>query len=157
MHIQTLQQYVLWADDDPGDRSMVVEVLRENNYPVDVVEAENGREALDYLQSVHASDHLPCLIVLDLNMPQLNGKQTLQALKEKEQYHSIPIVVFTTSSSDADKEFYKKYQVPLFTKPINYRALNTTICEILGYCERSATAQSCTTYNDPWETNLGST
>ena len=72
---------ILWADDDVDDLLLFREVLEELTQSFDVVEAANGKEALAYLQKAKAASLLPCLIILDINMPVLNGKETLVAIK----------------------------------------------------------------------------
>src|SRR3569833_283526 len=93
---------ILWADDDADDLMLMKEILIKNNRNYEIVEVRNGKEALDFLQKSKETAHLPCLIILDINMPILDGKETLSILKKEEAYKSIPVVVFTTSNSELD-------------------------------------------------------
>ena len=71
---------VLYADDDEDDLLLVKDSLSKYSN-VEVVTAQDGLEALSYLRNLSAADPLPCLIILDVNMPQLNGKQVLKDIK----------------------------------------------------------------------------
>jgi CheY-like chemotaxis protein len=64
----------------------------------------NGRKVLDFLQELDEDDY-PCLIIMDMNMPVLDGRETLASIKTDERYQSIPVVVFTTSDSQVDQSF----------------------------------------------------
>src|SRR4051812_23327466 len=90
---------ILWADDDPDEIAIMREVLQYFDTGYDIVEVRNGKKVLDYLHAAVTTDTLPCLIVLDINMPVLNGKDTLARIKQNPALKSIPVVVFTTSSS----------------------------------------------------------
>src|SRR5689334_16301632 len=111
------KSFILWADDDEEDFNMIKDVLEELNLPFDVVEVNNGREALNTLLKSRQTGNLPCLIVLDINMPVMDGKETLSLIKGTNVFKDIPVVVFTTSSSELDKMYFRKFQVEMLTKP----------------------------------------
>ncbi|HJW16823.1 MAG TPA: response regulator [Flavisolibacter sp.] len=136
MEILTKQPTVLWVDDDVDDLMMIGHVLNDMDRKVNLVEAGDGKKALDLLHEMHELEQFPCLIVLDLNMPGMDGKQTLQYIRSQSQFGSIPLVVFTTSDRLADIAFCKQYNVPLFTKPIDYKSLKKTMGDILGFCKQ---------------------
>src|SRR4051812_6640225 len=125
---------ILWADDDPDDLQLMREVLVKNGSDYDIVEVKNGKEALDYLEEAKKESHLPCLIILDINMPVLDGKETLSILKKTEAFSSIPVVVFTTSDSELDKIFCRRFNTEMLTKPPSYARLETVVMKLLTYC-----------------------
>ncbi|MGZ3840391.1 MAG: response regulator [Flavisolibacter sp.] len=127
---------ILWADDDADDLMLMKEILLKNQRNYEIAEVRNGKEALDFLQRSAETAQLPCLIILDINMPILDGKETLSILKKHEVFQSIPVVIFTTSSSELDKIFCKKYQVEMITKPPHYKSLETAVLRLLNYCSR---------------------
>jgi len=139
MEIITTLPTVLWVDDDVDDLMMIGHVLDDMGHKVNLVEAGNGKEALELLQDMCDKKQSPCLIVLDLNMPGMDGKQTLQYIRSQSSFRSIPLVVFTTSDRPADIAFCKQYNVPLFTKPIDYKSLKKTMVEILKFCKVNET------------------
>jgi CheY-like chemotaxis protein len=92
---------ILLVEDDQVDTIAVVRALKEIHVMNEVVHSENGEEALVYLQD--PSRYKPCLILLDLNMPIMNGIEFLRAIKDDEQLRRIPVVVLTTSEEHEDK------------------------------------------------------
>lgn len=125
---------ILCVDDDADDLLLLNEILQEYNEDFNVKEAHNGRQAIDILQTAKAEEDLPCLIILDINMPVLNGKQTLTYIREDETFKSIPVVVFTTSGSSADKHFCNMYGAEMITKPPNYNSFKTVVHKLLRFC-----------------------
>lgn len=108
---------ILYAEDDPDDRELLKETLSFTGIEHRLIEAVNGMEALSYLQSDAGLRNRPVLVLLDLNMPILNGRETLQKIKEQPDTADIKVIVFTTSGSPADKEFCDRYQAEMITKP----------------------------------------
>ena len=125
---------ILWADDDPDDLMLLRQVLQEldNNYEVE--EVNNGREALDYLEAAAKNNNLPCLLILDINMPVMDGKETLVKIKADQKLENLPIVVFTTSSSKLDRLFCEKHNVKMITKPPSYMNLTEAVKKLLTFC-----------------------
>ena len=97
---------------------------------------QNGREALDYLDQADAADNLPCLIILDINMPVLDGKETLSLIKKDERFRAIPVVVFTTSASELDRMFCQRHNTTMITKPPAYHNLESAVMHLLDFCNR---------------------
>lgn len=128
------KHYILWADDDPDDLLLVKDILFAHDREFEIIEVHNGREAMSYLKGSVAGKALPCLIILDINMPVMDGKQTLVAIKNIEAFRSIPVVVFTTSESELDKQFCKKMNVEMVTKPPSYQRLEDSVVKLLTYC-----------------------
>src|SRR5690242_8354851 len=116
MHVSE-PRIVLYADDDLDDKEWVNDACKNANSSLELKFVENGKEVLKYLENIHR-DEIPSLIVLDLNMPELDGRQTLKALKIHPVYNKIPVAVVTTSSSRIDMEVCQKLGAALFlTKP----------------------------------------
>ncbi len=124
---------ILWADDDADDLHMMRDILKKNNRPFELIEVQNGKEAIDYLQN-QSPDHLPCLIILDINMPVLDGKKALSIIKQSESFQSIPTVVFTTSNSELDRMYCQKYNTEMITKPPDYKSLQSAVLRLLDFC-----------------------
>ncbi|HJW15471.1 MAG TPA: response regulator [Flavisolibacter sp.] len=125
---------ILWADDDADDLMLMKEILLKNNRNFEIVEVRNGQEVLDYLQKAGQENAYPSLIILDINMPIMDGKETLSHLKQSNEYAGIPVVIFTTSNSEIDKLFCRKYQVEMITKPPHYKSLEKAVLKLISYC-----------------------
>jgi CheY-like chemotaxis protein len=130
-----LQHKILWADDDYDDLQMMKEILSKKKRDFQIVEVHNGKEALEYLQQIDDESELPCLIILDINMPVLDGKETLSILKTTREYKEIPVVVFTTSESELDKLYCKKFNTEMVTKPPTFSTLGAALDKLLKQCE----------------------
>ena len=128
------KKHILWADDDLDDLMLMRHVLQDIGEEYDIKEVNNGREALDYLEAVKQKDQLPCLVILDMNMPVLNGKETLNLIKKDEALKNIPLVFFTTSNSELDKMYCKRFGVEMITKPPRYNNLKDAVKRLLDYC-----------------------
>ncbi|MCH7471817.1 response regulator, partial [bacterium] len=98
---------ILMVDDDPDDCQLVTEALQEAGLANELRFAEDGEELMDYLHhrgkfADPASSPTPDLILLDLNMPKMDGREALKEIKSNRKLKLIPIVVFTTSQSEQD-------------------------------------------------------
>jgi CheY-like chemotaxis protein len=94
---------ILVVDDDKEDHMILQEYFSEANIEDKVAFVENGVKALQYLENIADADDLPKLIVLDLNMPLLNGSQTLLQLKQNVRLKNIPVIIYSTSESENEK------------------------------------------------------
>lgn len=130
----TVKHTILWADDDYDDLQMMREILAKKKGDFEIAEVHNGKEALEYLRSAKKNSDLPCLIILDINMPVLDGKETLSIIKNTGDYKDIPIVVFTTSESELDKLYCKRFDTEMITKPPTFSTLNAALDKLLKFC-----------------------
>jgi len=102
-------------DDDEDDRELFQLALQETNAGVNYVSAQSGYEALEMLEK---GEVVPDYIFLDLNMPQMSGRECLAELKQKINSAAIPVIIFSTSSDPRDIEDTKKLGAADFiTKP----------------------------------------
>src|SRR5687768_15990127 len=113
-------QTIICVDDDPDDLQLLKEAIETIDPTFKIIQAQNGEEGLALLHKLQAQNILPCLIILDINMPKMDGRQTFQMIRAEEHFSSIPIVIFSTSSSPLDKMFFAKKNVEYFTKPISF-------------------------------------
>jgi CheY-like chemotaxis protein len=110
------QKWIFIVDDDPDDRFMVQDACRESNIPVSCHELSDGSELIEHLES--NAPPRPDLILLDLNMPRVDGYEVLKFLKGSEDTRIIPTIVFTTAGNEkrkaldsgADYFFHKPYK-----------------------------------------------
>ncbi len=118
---------ILYAEDDYDDFIILSDAFKAYSENINIIRAENGVKVIDYLKDAEEDLKFPDLIVLDLNMPVMDGKETLIKLKSTERYNQIPVVIFTTSSDSRDKRILEQYDVPFFTKPISYQDLRPIV------------------------------
>lgn len=96
--------FILIADDDQEDRYLLTTAFEEIGRSNDIYLVENGLQVFTYLDASIEQTNIPSLIVLDLNMPILNGMETLSRLKAHSLYKDIPVIMFTTSVHEVEKE-----------------------------------------------------
>jgi CheY-like chemotaxis protein len=96
------KHHILIVDDDADDREIIKDAFMTSEEEQEYIFLENGDKLIDYLEeNIHSNS--PSLILLDLNMPGKDGRETLKEIKSDKRYQHIPIIVFTTSSSHRDK------------------------------------------------------
>ena len=103
-HLQMNNSHqILVVDDDVEDHLILDTFFREAGLDTVVGYRENGQQALYYLEEIDEDARLPRLIVLDLNMPILNGTQTLLHLKQISRFKHIPVIIFSTSQNETER------------------------------------------------------
>lgn len=130
----TLKHTVLYADDDVDDIELLKDVFLPYSNNVELVTFANGFQLISYLQNLKTEDASPCLIILDINMPLLDGKETLIEIRNSYRTKEVPVILFTTSSQPRDKEFAFKYNAGFITKPLNYQQLGHIADIFIDYC-----------------------
>ena len=127
------ERVVLYADDDADDRMLLSQTFQIVAPDVVFDEVADGHQVFNYLEA--RKENLPCLLILDLNMPGLNGKEIVRRLKLDDDYQNLPVVVFTTSANPADRDECAGYGVDLVTKPIDLGDFERTASHLLSYCQ----------------------
>jgi CheY-like chemotaxis protein len=123
---------IFYAEDDADDLYILQEVFEA--YPeVELRHFNHGGELLEALSGMEPADW-PCLILLDLNMPQLDGRETLIALRRNEKWARIPVFLFTTSNSVVDLRFADNWNVELITKPLLFDGMEQVARQIVSHC-----------------------
>lgn len=128
--------HILLADDDEDDRFLVLEAFRQQFPDSRLTMVEDGEELLEFLERREAYQHtppdMPDLILLDLNMPRIDGRDVLRQLKQNPSWRHIPVVVLTTSDAQPDvQRSYTDGANSFITKPSNFQGLLNT-AQILG-------------------------
>lgn len=115
---------ILVVEDDMEDRYFISQTFTELGFQDDVAFVDDGLMLIDYLATGAAT---PKLIVLDLNIPRLNGTEVLKTLKQHDSYRDIPVVIFSTSVNPIEKEACLALGAHEYvTKPIRYSDYITT-------------------------------
>jgi len=120
---------ILIADDDPDDRMLALEALNENHLTNNIYFVEDGEELLDYLHhrgqyTDVASAPRPGMILLDLNMPRMDGRESIREIKSTAELRDIPVVILTTSKSEEDiARTYNLGANSYITKPVTFEGL----------------------------------
>jgi CheY-like chemotaxis protein len=126
-----MSKTILFVDDDADDRDVLADVLQQVSTQVNAVFAENGLKAIEYLS---ASSQLPCLIVLDLNMPVLDGKETFKKIKNELNLGSVPVIIFTSSHNPNDRNLFHSLGIEYITKPDDFSHLNKIVGHMVNVC-----------------------
>ncbi|MBM0232174.1 response regulator [Micromonospora sp. STR1_7] len=124
---------ILVVDDDPGDVLMIEEALADSDVDKVIDVVSDGEEAMEFLRAEgrHEQARRPDVILLDLNMPRMDGRQVLGAVKQDEDLRTIPIVVLTTSNADTDIVGSYTLQANAYvTKPIDLDDFNDVVRRI---------------------------
>ena len=125
---------ILCVDDDEDDLAFVRDVIHSQHHDFIIEEASNGLEAINFLDRSVKKQQLPCLIIMDINMPKMDGRQTINRIKEIPELQPVPIVIFTTSANPADQEYFEKKGIHFITKPYDYKVFREQIVDLLGFC-----------------------
>ena len=128
---------ILLVEDDEVDVMNVQRAFKKNNITNPLYLASNGLEALSILRGSNKQINIPQvrrIILLDLNMPKMNGIEFLRELRADEQLQSIPVIVLTTSNEDKDKvEAYKLNVAGYILKPVTFSNFVETVATMNKY------------------------
>ncbi|MGC2463845.1 MAG: response regulator [Candidatus Acidiferrum sp.] len=127
---------VLLVEDSPGDVRLTREAFREANESIHLHVACDGVEAMAFLKREGAHDRAPRpdIILLDLNLPKMDGREVLAHIKDDEDLKTIPIVILTTSEAEAD--IVKSYQLQAncyLSKPVQLEAFESLVKSINNF------------------------
>ena len=130
---------ILVAEDDPDDRLLIKDAFEEARISNEVTFVEDGIELLDYLNRTGRyadlmGDFLPGLVLLDLNMPRMDGREALTKIREDANLRRIPVVVLTTSK--AEEDIFRTYDSGVnsfITKPVTFEKLVAVVKSITDY------------------------
>ncbi|TCJ14324.1 response regulator [Flaviaesturariibacter flavus] len=131
------QHTIVYMDDDQDDLQLLREAMDRFDGDYQLLDAADGIEGLELLQRLKAGHELPCLIVLDINMPRMDGRRTFQQIRKDPALAHIPIVIFSTSNSELDKLFFRGKNVEYITKPVHFNSLVEVAERMLQTCHEA--------------------
>ncbi|HZY79569.1 MAG TPA: response regulator [Cyclobacteriaceae bacterium] len=127
---------ILVVDDDKEDQLILQEYFAESGITGKVIYLDNGEVTINHLEGIPEDDELPRLIVLDLNMPVLNGTQTLLYLKREPRFKKIPVIIFSTSENEDDRRKCLSYgAVDYLVKPMSYEEGQAIVKRFASYLD----------------------
>jgi two-component system, response regulator len=126
---------ILLVEDSHDDYEATIRSLKLNHLANPVHWCKNGREAIDYLQSTNNTlSHKPALILLDLNMPGIDGRQVLKMIKQDDSLKTIPVIILTTSADTKDIDHcYANGASTYIQKPVSFEGLTNAIRTMKDY------------------------
>lgn len=133
MEFEDMSFQVLLVDDNPGDVRLTQEAFKDAKVHLEMHVAGDGVEAMEFLlrQGKYGSATRPDLILLDLNLPRMDGRQVLAEIKNHPTLKAIPVVILTTSASDADIErSYLLHANCYISKPVDLEGFLTVVQSI---------------------------
>ena len=109
--------HILLVEDNEGDIMLITEAFEDNNFPARMSVARNGQEAINRLHA--EGEDLPDMVILDVNLPKINGHEVLAHIKADDALSHIPVIMLSTSSTESDiKKAYSGYACCYITKPV---------------------------------------
>lgn len=132
------EEYILIADDDIDDIEILTTALNDLKVAPKVVTAKNGKGVIEYLQSCMTvnKSKVPCVVIMDMNMPLMDGRETVVAIKGLEVFKGLPIILYSTSKNKTDELFAQKWQVRYLEKPDTVDGLNKLANLIVEACKK---------------------
>jgi two-component system response regulator len=127
---------ILLVEDSAGDRMLIARKLKKLNSNCNVLEMENGELAVNYLSQIRSQYEIPVpdIILLDLNMPGMNGLEVLKRLKADQMLKVIPVIMFTSSQLEKDIiKCYREQANAYVVKPVNYEDYDLAIESIFSH------------------------
>jgi len=126
------KKLILYAEDDSDDRFIFENSFEPFKNEVKILLFNDGLELITFLRT--SEEEKPSLIVLDINMPRLDGKDALRVLRALPQYSEIPVVLLTTSSSPVDRFFAQHFNAGFITKPMDESEMKKITSDLLKFC-----------------------
>lgn len=129
-----LPKTILLADDDLDDQQLLEEALLHVEPTAEIHTVSSGLEVFDYLQNC-CEENLPCLIILDYNMPHLSGAEVLEKLCQLKRFLSVPKIIWSTSDAPQYREICKDNgAAAYFHKPPSFEGMIILAERMLGIC-----------------------
>lgn len=130
------EKNILLVEDNPADVRITREALKAGNIKVKMSVVNDGVEAMNFLmkKGKYSNEHLPSIILLDLNLPRKDGREVLEEVKNDPDLKSIPIIILT--SSKAEEDIQKSYQLHCncyLSKPVGLNEFETLITLINNF------------------------
>jgi two-component system, response regulator len=127
------QPYFLYVEDDEDDVVLLNEMMEISSLGTKFKTVRNGFEAIKFLQGIKKGQTFPSLILMDIHMPRLNGKETLEFLKSDDIYCLIPVLLFSESQHPENLSFFNQMRTEVLPKPGNFKSWKATIGRITSY------------------------
>jgi two-component system response regulator len=130
------KKVILLVEDNPDDVQLTLRALKKNKIMNDVVAAQDGVEALEYLYGTgqyagRDTKVLPQVVLLDLKMPRMDGLEVLHRIRADERTKLLPVVILTTSSEDKDRvESYKLGANSYIRKPVDFNQFAVSVQQL---------------------------
>jgi CheY-like chemotaxis protein len=124
-------KYIIYVDDDYDDKELLQEAF-ESIADYELVTLDDGLELIHYLEK---AERLPNLIILDINMPALNGRDTMRILRGTESFKDIPLVMFSTTSNPIEIARFRASKIDLINKPVNYSSVKGIVQQLISYAQ----------------------
>ena len=127
-------KYFIYADDDEDDRNTMIEMIAAIDQDLQVIGVSNGLAVLNCLKQLEPSEVLPCFILLDINMPVLNGFETLELLKLSD-FKEIPVILYSTSHDTREEQSAISMGAEnLISKPFSLKGIEEITSQFAGFC-----------------------
>ena len=127
-------RYIIFADDDADDLELITGYFRQYDNDTRILQFRDGREVMDYLNKDAPPANMVSLIVLDINMPRLNGMETLSAIRKHPMYRNVPVVIYTTSLSATDKSYCEQGNASWVCKSTSLEGVKETARILAEFC-----------------------
>ena len=132
---------ILLVEDNPGDADLAKEAFANGEFDVELTVAKDGEAAIRFLEHQGEFIHvaIPDIIILDLNLPRLNGLEVLEKIKHDERFMRIPVVILSSSDSAEDiRKSYESYANCYIRKPFDYRNYESVVRSIEDFWMNTA-------------------
>lgn len=124
---------IVQIDDDPEDLEMVANAINKFGH-IELIQAMDPYAGMEVLNNLVRKGNTPSLLLLDVNMPGMNGREVLIKIKTSELLKEIPVTLFTTSNSALDKTLALKYKADFITKPHSFSHLEAVMGKVISDC-----------------------
>lgn len=126
---------ILLVDDDPEDHTIIADAVQALKNATPLYFESSGMATLQRLESMYNLGLVPCLVVVDLNMPKMGGAEVLRHLKKDVRFYKIPVIIYSTSINKAEKESCLRSGAHSYiTKPLSYQESLDVANQFLELC-----------------------
>jgi CheY-like chemotaxis protein len=130
-----MDPYFLYVEDDQEDVLLLKEMMQYTGYIKPFFAVKNGYEAIQFLQNIKKGASYPYMILLDIEMPRLNGSETFSLLKSDDIYCLIPVIMFTVAAQPETIEYFKSRGTDVLPKPVEFEGWKKTILRISSFSD----------------------
>jgi CheY-like chemotaxis protein len=126
---------VLYADDDLDDVQLISDAFSIYHKSVELICFGNGADLVAFMGQQESFAPTPCLVILDVNMPVMSGKEALVALRSEPRFSKVPVVLFTTSNLPSERQFAQAYDAGFIVKPLHYEQMRIIAEQMVDHCD----------------------